>query len=247
MMRPLSSLFLLTLVGNAALLWIGYYWLGLGEAHLSTLLWSLLVALVGCGLAIELHGATFAYFHQRKDAHVPVAIRTALRHLPALVTVAVLASAIYYGLSAWNGYSSTPAFRIASYLTLKLRKPVKPASVLQIFHGVVWLVRWVLVPAILLPAISLVAGIGWRGFAALKPRGGRHWVLLPILLLLAFWVPWKLMGWTPRPASFALQVMSFGLRFGLAYLLFVAAWLSAAFIASGGSPRFSQSKTVVSP
>lgn len=246
-MRPLRNLFLFALFGNAVLLWIGYYWLGLGEARVSMLVWSLVVALAGCGLALEVHGAAFAYFHQRKDAQLRWAMRTALRHLPALLVVSALAAAIYYGLAAWNGYSPTPAFRIASFLTLKLRKPVKPSSVLQIFHVVVWLVRWVLVPAILLPAISLVAGVGWRGFAALKPKGGRHWVLLPVLLLLAFWAPWKLVGWTPRPSSFTLQMTSFVLRFGFAYLLFVAAWLAAAFIASGGNPRFSQSKTVVSP
>lgn len=246
-MRPLRNLFLLALCGNAVLLWLGYYWLGLGEARISTLVWSLLVAIVSCGLALELHGATFAYFQQRKDVQVRAALRTAWRHLPAVLAVALLAGAIYYGLVAWNGYSSTPAFRIASYLTLKLRKPIKPSAVLQVFHVALWLVWWVVAPAILLPAISSIAGGGWRGFARLKPRGGRHWILLPVLLLLALWAPWKLIGWTPRPTSFALQMASFVMRFGLAYLLFVAAWLSLAFVASGGTPRFSQSKTAASP
>ena len=44
MSRPLRTLCLAHLLGNAVLLWLGYYWLGLGEESAGVLLWSLLVA-----------------------------------------------------------------------------------------------------------------------------------------------------------------------------------------------------------
>jgi hypothetical protein len=248
-MRSLRNLALFVAAGNALVLWLAYYWLGLGEARTVTLLWSLVVALFVGVFALWLHGATFAHFHQTKLPRVRVAFRTALRNLPALALAAVVVGALYFALAAWNQFSPRPAFRIASYLTLKFRKPVKPSVVLQFFHVALWLVRWVVLPAILLPALSAIAASGLRGSGKLADsvRRGRHWIVTPLLLLLALWVPFKIIGWTPRPGSFALQVVSFAARFGIAYLLFVTAWISLAFFSAGGSPRFSQEKTSTSP
>jgi hypothetical protein len=65
--------------------------------------------------------------------------------------------------------------------------------------------------------------------------------------LCAIWAPLKVLGWTPRSQSFALEAVSFLLRATLAYLLFGAAWLVLAFATSAGKPRFTQSSTAVSP
>jgi hypothetical protein len=235
--------------GNAVVMWLAYYWLGLGEARIGTLLWSAVVALVVVLLSLWVHGTTFAYFHQPKNPQVRAALKTALRNLPALAVAAIVIGGLYFALDAWNGFSQRPAFRIASYLTLKFRKPVKPSAVLQIFHVALWLVRWIVLPAILLPAVSAIAASGLRGFGKVTQsvRRGRHWIAIPVLLLLALWLPLRIVGWTPRPHSFGMQVTSFALRFGVAYLLFVAAWISLAFFSSGGNPRVSQVKTADSP
>ena len=67
------------LAGNALLLWLGYYWLGLGESRAATLAWSAAIALVIVAGACWLHGAAFGS-----------SVHGALRNLPWTVLVAVL-------------------------------------------------------------------------------------------------------------------------------------------------------------
>jgi hypothetical protein len=225
-------------VGNALLLWLGYYWLGLGETRAATLAWSALVALLLLSLECWLQGATFAYFSGTR--------RLPLRRLPPLVAAAIVLLAVYWALAQWSDYSSQPAFKIASYLTMTFRKPVKPATVLKVFRFVLWLVRWMAVPVLALPAAAGIATRGWRG-ARLHSRKWWYWVATPVLLTCALWLPLKLMGWTPQAGSFGMQMFSFVARLLIAYLLFVGAWLVLAFLTSGGSPRATQSSTVASP
>jgi hypothetical protein len=78
-------------------------------------------------------------------------------------------------------------------------------------------------------------------------RNWRHWIQTPLLVLCAVWLPLRLMSWVPKPGSGGMEMASFILRFGAAYLLFLASWLLLLFLASGGRPVFSQPKTVSSP
>jgi len=231
-MRSLAPLAATHLVGNALLLWLGYYWLGLGETRAATLAWSALVALLLLTLECWLHGATFAYFSGTR--------RLPLRRLPPLVAVAIVLLAAYWGLAQWAGYSGQPAFKIASYLTMTLRKPVKPATILKVFNIGLWLVRWMVAPAVALPIFS---GIASRH----QSRKWWYWIATPALLVCALWLPLRLMGWTPLTGGFAVEMFSFVVRLLTAYLLFVGAWLVLVFLTSGGSPRATQSSTAASP
>jgi len=231
-MRSLAPLAATHLMGNALLLWLGYYWLGLGETRAATLAWSALVALLLLSLVCWLHGSTFAYFSDTR--------RLPLRRLPALVAAAITLLAVYWALARWSDYSSQPAFKIASYLTMTFRKPVKPATVLRVFNIVLWLVRWMAVPVLALP---ILCGIATRRHS----RKWWYWIATPALLICALWLPLKLMGWTPLTGGFAMEMFSFVVRLPIAYLLFVGAWLVLVFLTSGGSPRATQSSTVASP
>jgi hypothetical protein len=232
-MRSLAPLAAAQLVGNALLLWLGYYWLGLGETRAATLAWSALVALLLLSLACWLHGATFAYFSLETR-------RLPLRRLPPLVAAVIVLLAVYWALAQWSDYSRQPAFKIASYLTMTFRKPVKPAAVLNVFNIALWLVRWMVVPALALP---ILCGIATRQHS----RKWWYWIATPVLLVCALWLPLKLMGWTPLTGGFAMEMFSFVVRLLIAYLLFVGAWLALVFLTSGGSPRATQSSTAVSP
>lgn len=244
-MRSLAPLAAIHLAGNALLLWLGYYWLGLGETRAATLLWSALVALLLLSLASWLHGATFAYF-AADPRRLTAAFRTSLRRLGPLVAAAIVVLAIYLLLAAWAAYSPRPAFKIASYLTLTFRKPVKPASVLAVLNAALWLIRWMVVPVVLLPILSGIATQGWRG-AAPRSRKPVYWVETPVLLVCALWIPLQLMGWAPHVGGFGMEMFSFVVRLIAAYLLFVGAWLALTFLTSGGNPRVTQSSTAVSP
>ena len=234
------------LLGNAALLWLGYYWLGLAESRTGTLLWSALVALVLACLVCWLHGAAFARF---RGAPVAGAFRQALRHLLPLLVAAIAIAVLYGYLQRWADYSREPAFRMASYFTLKLRKPVRPATVLRVFDSALWLVRWMVLPVFLLPLVSGVAARGWAGFAEIahRARVWRYWIAVPVLLLCAFRLPFQLLAWTPRMGNFPMEMVSFVARLLAAYLLFVGAWLLLVVLTAGGRPVRSQPKRAVSP
>ncbi len=243
----MRRLLLLHAAANAALLALGYYWLGVGETRAATLLWSALVALVWLVLAPVAYGAPLAYF-QAKHPEANGAWRQSLRHVLPLVILLLVTIVLYWLLQRWVAQSVILATHMASWLTLNLRKPVKPASVLQVFNVLRWFVAWALIPWILLPVASAVSARGWSGFRA--PGFRRSWLFrlaVPVLLLAAFWAPLKLVAWVPYSGGFWMESASFAVRALVAYCLLVAGWVAVAFVASGGNPRFSHNKTVASP
>jgi hypothetical protein len=199
--------------GNAVLLGLGYYWLGLGESRASALLWSALVALLWVALAAWLYGSAFAHFRGE---------RMALRHIPYFVVAMAAALAIYWLLGRWAEYSAKPAFQIASFLTMTLHWPVRPATVQRLFNAVLWLVRWMIVPSVLLPMFSAGA------FASVRSR--TYFAMTALLMVCAVWLPMQLLQWVPRVGGFGMQMASFIARALVAYLLFVLGGLLLAFV-----------------
>lgn len=227
MITATRKLILLHLIANALLLWLGYEWLGVGESTRLRLVWSAVDALAILALVCWFHGATLVYFRKDGELKLNDAFREALRHVPALL-VAVVLVLVLYGLVAWAAVASgQPAFRLASWLTLKLRTPVKPTTVTRIFLAGFWIVRWVVLPVALLPMASGIAARGWRGFGECSWRGGwRYWLEVPLLLVAGLWLPFVILGWVPAVNGFTLEMLSFSLRMLVAYLLFVGAlWI----------------------
>ncbi len=226
------------LVGNAALLWLGYYWLGIGESRFSAVAWSGLVALGIVCLAVWLHGSAFAYFAEPK-AGLRGASAMSLRRIAPLLAAALAALAVYLLFDRLSDYAHAAGFQSASYLTMKLRKPVRPSSLARAVDVALWVVRWMILPVLLLPMIAGAAARGWRGlrdFGAV--RGKRlYWIQTPILLVCALWIPFRLLGWVPHAGSFGMEVASFVLRAAAAYTLAVAAWVSLVFLTAAGKPR----------
>jgi len=245
----LSRLTLLHLAANALLLAAGYYWLGIRESQTSTLLGSALLALILTGLACWTYGAPFAYFQTEQQREATTAWRATLARLIPLAVAACAIAAIYWLIEQWAEYSEQPAFKIASYLTLKFRTPVRPASVAGVFNTLTWLVRWAVLPVLLLPMCSAIVARGWTGFRAIGAGIGRwiYWLEVPVLLLCVAWIPRKLLAWVPLTEGFGLEMTSFLVRAAIAYLLFCVAWLVLAFVTSTGKPRFTQASTEVSP
>jgi hypothetical protein len=172
MMRAAWPLFLVQAAGNALLLWLGYYWLGVGESRALALLWSALVALAMVVGAGWLHGAAFVWFAHPKPRLRAVFARALRRLLPLLAAAAVVAI-VYVLANLAADSASAGSFKLASWLTLKMRKPVRPSAMLRVCAVVFWVVRWVVLPVFLLPMIAGVAAWGWRGFGEFSAgRGG---------------------------------------------------------------------------
>ncbi len=200
--------------------------------------------------ALWLHGTSLALFDREAPLNFGSAARTALWHLLPLFVIAIAAALIYGVLAYWHDSFAHKAFVIGSYTTMKLRKPVPPSGVLRWYHGLIWLLRWLIVPAVLFPLAAAVARFGWRGFHLRSLKRGKnvlYWLEVCALLLLAIWVPFKLFFWVPQITPFAWQMVSFLARLGSGYLLFVAALLSLEFLTSAGKPPLTQPSTTSSP
>jgi hypothetical protein len=225
------------LAGNAAALMLGYYWLSIGEARIGLLAWSFTIALFTAALFLWIHGAGLAY-----GLNSGAPFRVSLRRLPALLVAAIVVLLLYISLAKLQDVSADPAFRLASWLTLKFRRPIKPATVTRIVSAIFWLIRWILLPILLVPLVR-IAATTWRRPPGL--RGGAQWpqrLLTPLPLLAALWLPFRILHWRPLMTSFPLEMASFIIRAAIAYLLFTAGLL-----ALEGMPLFTQRKRAVSP
>lgn len=245
-MSSFANLVLLHLIGNAALLGLGYYWLGVGESDGPMLALSIGTLLLFVAGAVWLHGVSLAYFRGFGQDLRPVLTRVA-RHLPALMVLAIAVFALYMWLGGWN--PSSMLLSIASFFTMTFQKPVRPGDVLTIFQGVLWALRWWILPVLLLPVAAAIADRNWRGFGDFgrQLRDWKLWLLVPALLFAGVWVPLRLAAWTPVKGNFGAETVSLIVRLGAGYLLFVVSCLAVAFITSRGKPAFSQLTTATSP
>jgi hypothetical protein len=234
---------------NLVLLAGGYFWLGIGLSRGVELLYNALFGLLLVALAAWTYGAAFAFFDSTERKLIRPAWKLALRHLLPLIVAMLGIVVVYWLLALWQDYSSNPAFTIASSLTLMFRKPVKPASIQTVLDDLLAVVRWAVVPVLLLPMFAAISTHGWPGFKSAGSMLKRWWFWLaaPALLLLAMELPLVILDWRPHVENFALETLSFAARGLLAYLLFVAGWLTLAFATSAGKPRPTQPSTVASP
>jgi hypothetical protein len=245
-MRNRSLQLLIHLTANGLLLLLGYYWLSIPESRAGTLAWSICVALCFLVVASSTYTVSFIY---PSESSLARAWRIGLRNaLPVMLSVIAMAL-LYWLLSKGAVYSARPAFRIASWLTLKLQTPVRPASVVRVFNSALWVVQWVVLPVLFLPALSAISASGWRNFRPWRWPGAKwmYWIETPLLLLCAVRIPLLLLNWVPRLNGFGVQMASFVCRAAVAYLLFGAAWLVLAFITAAGTPRPTQPSTAGSP
>lgn len=240
----------LHLVGNALLLLLGYYWLGLGESDAAHLALSAAVIVFFALAAIWLHGTAMVLFRRDENLTFAAAAQRTLRHLLPLFILVLVVLLIYVAL--WRVYYSFghEAFNIGSYTTMKLRRPVAPNNVLKVFQGFIWFIRWFVVPVLAFPLASEIANEGWSGFrfAAFKrSKKILFWLEAGVLTVAAVHLPVHLFLWVPTVSSFSLEVVSVIARLGLGYLLFTGCFLALEFLTSSGNPRSTQVSTAVSP
>jgi hypothetical protein len=248
MNRNLATLGALHLAGNALILWLGYAWLGMGESNTLGLLFSAFVILFFACSAAWLHGLAMIHFDGSAGSSLRRASRIALRHIPPLLVLVFIACVVYALLGWVYGSLGGLAFTIGSYLTMLFRKPVAPQKILAIFHALIWILRWLVVPALLVPAVAHVAVRGWPGFRiSQQSKRARYWLQMFLLLLAAVWFPIKLLAWIPGMPNFAAEMASFLIRLAVAYLLFAGLLLVLEWRTAGGRPVVTQPSTSSTP
>ncbi len=241
-------LYLLHLVGNALALWIGYLWLSVPESDTTHLLGSALMAVLCVCFMLCLHGSAFVFFRQAPRPSLVQTAKVVMRHIPALIVLAFVVVLAYVEMQRVHDVLGAPAFKLASYLTMTFRKPVPPDRILAFFFGLIWLLRWFVLPAIFVPVASAAAVSGFRGFRQMvrKPKVTTSFIIFG-LVLAAIWLPGKLLAWVPPTPNFSMEVVSFVLRSSAAYLLFAGSLLLLERTTASGIPDLSQRSTSTVP
>jgi len=218
------------LVGNALLLWAVYALLGRPDQTVWQLVVSALLALVVLFAAVWLHGTALAAFHGVGQAGtLRVGLPWAsLRRLPKLLPWVLLAAALL-ALAVWlAGYGPRVTVYLSSRFTLWLRAPVSPQKIEWVYPALLrslCLIGWL----VLLPLASQAAGGGFSKRQALEMAAAwRYWLACALLVLAGIYLPGRLIWWILPVQGLFLETLSMLVRFSLAYLLAVTAWLTLA-------------------
>ena len=227
-----AKMWLLNLVGNALLLGAVYSWLLMPDAHGWQVAVSALDAAIVIFLGLWLRTGTFAYFRVaefRDNANVWRAFRHALRHLVALAVWAILLAATVWLLIALRRFA--PQFGV--WFWQKSPSFLRFGTPKQIFHAadwVLWFLLWVLAPAVWLPIATTVAAAGLRVQRMARSlrvlRRPAYWSWFCALMLVGVYVPYKLVWWIPDLSDLRKQAWSMSLRFLLACVILISAWVA---------------------
>jgi len=227
-----AKLWLLNLVGNAGLLAAVYFWLLMPDAHGWQVGSSAVVAIVVIFFGLWLRTGTFAYFRVagfRDNATVWRAFRHALRHMVALAVWAIFLVAIVLFLIFIRRYA--PQFGV--WFWQKAPSFLRLGSPRQVFHAadwLLWFLLWVLAPAVWLPIATTVAAAGFRLRRMARSlrvlRRPAYWLWFCALMLVGAYVPYRLVWWTPDLSDLRKQAWSMGLRFFLAYVILITAFVA---------------------
>jgi hypothetical protein len=222
----MKRLWLIQAVGNALLFWAAFTWLGLRDSRNSQLIETALFGLLILIPWLWLQNGTMAYCADRSQG-LWAAFRKSLATLALFSAVVVVFAILFWSLGRLQGPLTDAGQRTASWLTFHLRKPFKPPTWIRTYLAILWGVRWIVLPVLMLPLASGVARDGLRGSRLATSR--IFWLEYLIALLLGFWIPTLLIHWVPALSGTTAQVLSFVVRCGLAYALIITSWIAVAF------------------
>jgi hypothetical protein len=225
----MKRLWLIQALGNALLFWLAFTWLGIRDSKT----WQL-AETAGLGLLIVLpwlwlQDGTLSYCGDRSQG-LWGAFRRSAKTISIFTAVFLTFVLLLWALGKLEEPLYNAGQRTASWLTFHLRKPIKPATWAAAYVAVLWGLRWIVLPLLVLPVAAGVAVQGARGMWRRAPRV--LWLQYLAALLIGFYLPMRLIHWVPKLSETSAQVMSFTLRFGIAYVLMITAWLAVAFFSA---------------
>jgi hypothetical protein len=202
-------------VANAALLAAIYGWLWIPDQTAVHLLAAIAAAIAILLVASWLHASTLEHFrinHESGEARVRVSFKPSKRRIGLFALwLVVLCAAIVLVLQL-NDHLQPTANRIASALTLWLRRPFRPVSIANVLSIAVTGGAFILVPLVLLQL--------WN-----RSKRSTFLLIYVGLFLICAYLPYRLIWWVPTFRGLYGQAASMTVRFGLAYLLSVTGWL----------------------
>lgn len=234
-------LWLLQFLGNALLIAVFAWFLHIGDGYGWQITLSAILALLMIAGVLLVHGGTMNHALDSARARSaaggpPAEVMTAVKRAASHLLPLLLWAVVFYLLESFidrleDFQYSFPGW-LRSEFSAWLRKMISEPAIDHAYMVCVSYMRWILVPAFLLPLGTLCADLGFRGMAALGAwrRTGRKlrlWVVLLLMTFLSVHLIRGLMGWTlnPQTASLGAEKLWLAVRLLIAYIVAIAAWL----------------------
>ena len=222
-------LWLVNAAGNALLLVLMYWWLAIPERRAWQLAASALLGLFIVLATMWLHTATFRLFR--------ITTVNLAQAVPAVLTCVLIGLVLLLVLAWVAMWFPRWSVWIASTLSYRLQRPVRPDTVRPTLEWISWALAWIAIPVFLLPRIGAASASGFRGLIK-APVARRFYLDYLAALLIGAYLPWKFVNWVPGFEGFTAQAISFTLRFGIAWALTITAWLWIARSTAPAKPGF---------
>jgi hypothetical protein len=232
-----KRVWLIQFVANPLLFALFVGWLLLPVATEFHLLLNGLVLLIFAAAALILHAGTLNFYSEQNgstQALVREAFRRTLRNIFAVAACAALIFVLWALLDSTEPLQLTLPFYVRSLLPEFIRRYLDPRWFQISLEGIVFAIRWVLIPGSVLPLIVEAASSGFSAFgklggAALKNSAKRvsYWLVLLLAAVAGFIAPASLMEWSPefKNPTLHLEAISLAARLSASYILAVASWL----------------------
>ena len=228
-------LWLLQFAGNVVIYLIFILWLHIPDAAWWQLLFQAVIVLALLVGALLLHGGTLNYYLDIWDdpkAGLGIAFKKALKHMLAfLVSVAVFA-VLFYLARKLNEYQYELPGYLRSEFPAWLRRMISEPAIDNLYGGFVFIVRWIVVPALALPLCLLCVTLGFGGFLRFRVwwrtvRSLAFWIVLTLAAVIGIYCTGKILDWKldPKTATLGGEKVWLGFRLLVIYLLALFSWL----------------------
>lgn len=232
-----KRVWVLQFAGNSLLFVIFIGWLLLPVASdLHLVLNGAIVILLGA-TALVLHGGTLNFYSEQNRSERPLvrsAFRRAVRNIFAIAAGAALLFVLWTLLDSTESLQIALPFHVRSLLPEFVRMHVELWWFQISLEGIVFAIRWVIIPGLILPLLLEAANVGFRafgkaGWAVLRSSVKRagYWLVLLLAAFAGCLAPAALLDWTPefKNPTVILEAVSLMARLSAAYILSVASWL----------------------
>jgi membrane-anchored glycerophosphoryl diester phosphodiesterase (GDPDase) len=232
-----KRVWLIQFVANPLLFALFVGWLLLPVATELHLLLNGLLIVVLAAAALVLHAGTLNFYsdqNRSEQALVRNAFRRAVRNIFAIAACAALLFVLWALLDSTEPLQLALPFYVRSLLPEFIRWHLEPRWFQISLEGIVFAIRWVVIPGLVLPLVVEAANSGFRAFgkpgrAAVKNSAKRvsYWLLLLLAALAGYIAPVSLMDWAPefKNPTLHLEAISLIARLSASYILAVASWL----------------------
>ena len=230
-------LWLLQFLLNPLLFGLFTLWLLIPVANAFHITLNILVAVVLLAAFLLLHAGTLNYFYSQSGneaAPLPKAFASALRNLLPVALCAVVLYLLFLLASGAGAHTDTLPPFLRSMMPAFLRRQVGLSLIQGMLDDVLFALRWIIVPGLIMPFLASASHLGFRGlgrpgFAAWKLTvfSVSYWGLLLLAALVGILATQKIMGMTPdfRTSTYAQETTSLIVRASASYFLGLFAWM----------------------